>query len=100
MSFSKEEIELYAPFLDRQIEIVEPKVIATLGRFSMDYIMTHLGLGSHLKSISNMHGKEFVAEASYGSVIIVPLYHPAVALYDGSNKSTLLKDFEILKKYI
>jgi|ERR1700733_2515554 len=95
-----EEIRLYAPFLNRQIEIIEPKVIATLGRFSMDYIMTLLGLQSELKSISQMHGKEFVAQAKYGKVTIVPLYHPAVALYDGSNKQTLLNDFQVLKKYV
>ena len=94
------EIELYAPFLVRQIDIIQPKVIATLGRFSMEYIMNLLGLSSSLKSISNMHGKEFVAEASYGSVTIVPLYHPAVALYNGSNKATLLEDFQVLKKYV
>ncbi len=95
-----EEIELYAPFLDRQIEIIRPKVIATLGRFSMDYVMNRLGLSSELKSISNMHGKEFIAHTSYGDVTIVPLYHPAVALYNGSNKETLLQDFQILKKYL
>lgn len=97
---TEEEIKLYAPFLDRQIDIIQPKVIATLGRFSMDYIMNHLGLSSQLKSISNTHGKEFVAEASYGKVIVVPLYHPAVALYNGGNKETLLKDFQVLKKYV
>ena len=93
------EIELYSPFLDRQLEIIEPKVIATLGRFSMDYIMKHLGLAHELRSISQMHGKEFLAMASYGTVTIVPLYHPAVALYNGGNKDMLLKDFQILKKY-
>ena len=97
---TQEEIGLYAPFLNRQIEIIHPKVIATLGRFSMEYIMNLLGLGSELKSISNMHGREFVAQADYGKVTIVPLYHPAVALYNGSNKDTLLQDFQILKKYI
>lgn len=95
-----DEIELYAPFLVRQIDIIQPKVIATLGRFSMEYIMNLLGLSSSLKSISNMHGKEFVTEASYGKVTIVPLYHPAVALYNGSNKATLLEDFQALKKYV
>src|SRR3989344_7210606 len=38
------EIEIYSSFLDRQIEIVKPKIIATLGRFSMDYIMKKFGL--------------------------------------------------------
>jgi uracil-DNA glycosylase len=95
-----EEIKLYAPFLDRQIEIIQPNVIATLGRFSMEYIMTHMGIGDALRSISQMHGKEFVAQAPYGEVTIVPLYHPAVALYNGANKKTLLDDFQVLKKYI
>jgi|SRR5581483_2012762 len=93
-----EEIKLYAPFLDRQIEIIEPKVIAALGRFSANYIMTQFGL--ELQPISSMHGKEFEAEASYGKVIIVPLYHPAVALYNGSNRQTLFDDFKALKKYV
>jgi DNA polymerase len=95
-----EEIALYAPFLDRQIEIIQPKVIATLGRFSMSYIMGKFGLMEELRSISQIHGKEYVVPASYGSVVIVPLYHPAVALYDGSQKAMLIEDFQVLKKYI
>jgi uracil-DNA glycosylase len=97
---AEEEIKLYAPFLTRQIDIVQPKVIATLGRFSMSYIMNHFGLGTQVGQISALHGKEFVAKTDYGSVTIIPLYHPAVALYDGGNKQTLLDDFQILKKYI
>ncbi len=92
------EIELYAPFLDRQIEIIRPEVIATLGRFSMHYIMNKFGLGSELQSISKIHGKQFEARTAFGTVTIVPLFHPAVALYDGSKKAELLADFKILKK--
>ncbi len=95
-----EEIALYAPFLDQQIEIIQPKVIATLGRFSMAYIMTKFGLADKLMSVGQIHGQEFPTHASYGTITVVPLYHPAVALYDGSNRETLLKDFQILKKYI
>jgi uracil-DNA glycosylase family 4 len=97
---SEEEIKLYAPFLDRQINIVRPRVIATLGRYAMSYIMKHYGLGTEVGQISALHGKEFVAKTDYGSVAIVPLYHPAVALYNGTNKQTLLDDFAVLKKYI
>jgi uracil-DNA glycosylase len=95
-----EEIKVYAPFLDRQIDIIRPQVIATLGRFSMTYIMKKFGLEDKLGQISDLHGKEFPATCSYGPVNIIPLYHPAVALYDGSNKETLLNDFKILEKYI
>lgn len=95
-----EEIKLYAPFLDRQIEIIQPKVIATLGRFSMDYIFNKFELWDVLESISKMHGREFKTMANHGEINIVPLYHPAVALYNGSNKATLLMDFQMLKKYL
>ena len=92
-----EEIELYSPFLDRQIQIIQPKVIATLGRFSMEYIMKKFGLESELESIGQMHGRIFNSHTDYGTVKIVPLYHPAVALYDRSQIDTLKKDFEVLK---
>ncbi len=95
-----EEIKVYGPFLDRQINIVQPTVIATLGRYSMSYIMNHFGLGAQVGQISALHGKEFVAKTEYGSTTIIPLYHPAVALYTGNNKDTLLDDIQILKKYI
>ena len=94
-----EEIEAYAPYLDRQIEVIQPQVIATLGRFSMAYIMNRLGLGSELESISQMHGRTFEAKTNYGSVKIVPLYHPAVAVYNANMKEALKKDFEILKQF-
>lgn len=93
------EIAIYAPFLDRQIEIIRPKVIATLGRFSMQYIMEKFGLGSQLQSISKIHGKEFTADASFGNVTIIPLFHPAVALYNQSAKTQMTEDFQILKKF-
>jgi len=93
------EIELYAPFLDRQIDIIQPKVIATLGRFSMNYVMQRLGLDFEIEPISKAHGKSYVAETSYGKVHIVPQYHPAVALYNGSMREVLKKDFEIMKKF-
>jgi len=94
------EIKLYAPFLDKQIEIIQPKVIATLGRFSMAYIMEKFGLVAELKSISQIHGKAFAVKASYGDIKIITLYHPAVALYNGGMREQLLKDFEIIKNLI
>lgn len=97
-----EEIEIYGPFLDRQIEIIQPQVIATLGRFSMDYIMRKFGLISNytgLTSIGMMHGKIFKSETGYGKIKIAPLYHPAVAIYNRTTKDTLIKDFQILKRF-
>ena len=94
-----EEINAYAPFLDRQIEIIQPQVIATLGRFSMAYIMQKFGLGHELKSISQIHGKIFEAETSYGKIKIAPLYHPAVAVYNSNMKTALKDDFKALSQF-
>jgi DNA polymerase len=93
------EIEIYGPFLDRQIDIIQPKVIATLGRFSMNYIMQKFDLDFDIEPISRAHGKSYEAKASYGPVTIIPQYHPAAALYNGSLRETLQKDFEVLKKF-
>lgn len=95
-----EEIEMYAPFLDKQIEIIKPKVIATLGRFSMEYVMKRYGLSHELGSISALHGKVFATEIAGEKVQVVPLFHPAVALYDGSKRGDLLEDFKVIKSLI
>lgn len=95
-----DEIALYGPFLERQVEILKPRVIATLGRHSMKYIFEKYGLAGELQVVSKIHGKEFRGHTSYGSVIVVALYHPAVALYNGSMKKVLLEDFKVLEKYI
>ena len=93
-----EEIKIYGPFLDRQIDIIKPKVIATLGRYSMDYIMKKFGLNAELQPIGKAHGKIFDAKTSYGPIKIAVLYHPSVALYGTIKINQLMKDFEILKK--
>lgn len=91
------EIEVYGPFLDRQIEIIKPAIIATLGRYSMVYIMEKFGLEFGIEPISVAHGKAYEAEASYGKIKIVALYHPAAAIYNQHLKETLEKDFQVLK---
>ena len=95
-----DEIALYSPFLIRQINVIQPKVIATLGRFSMVFIMEQFGLGDELKPISKMHGMVFDAKTDSGNVKILPLYHPAVSVYNPNTKKDLLADFQTLKKLL
>lgn len=92
-----EEIKIYGPFLDRQIGIIQPKVIATLGRYSMIYIMQNFGLSPKPEPISKAHGKTYEAILSYGKVKIIPLYHPAAAIYNRGLLDTQKKDFKVLK---
>ena len=75
------------------------RLIATLGRHSMGYIMKKFDLDLEMEPISKIHGKAFDAQASYGPVTIVTLYHPASALYNGGMRGTHKQDFEVLKKY-
>jgi DNA polymerase len=97
---SPEEIALYAPYLDRQLAIIQPRVVVTLGRFSMEYLFNRYGLAEKLLPISKMHGKIFEGKAPYGPITLVPLYHPAVALYNRSSKEILLADMVELKKFL
>lgn len=89
------EIKACAPYLNRQILIVKPEIICTLGNFALEYIFGKFGL-KHEK-ISLIHGKVFEVSNLAGSRKIIPLYHPATAIYNKNLKEVLLKDFRILK---
>ena len=93
------EIEVYGPFLDRQIEILKPQVICALGRYAMGYIMKKFDLDAQLEPISQAHGKAYKGTASYGNVDIVVLYHPCVAVYNPHNLPQLQKDIGVLGNY-
>lgn len=94
------EIEAYAPFLDRQIEILKPAIIATLGRFSMAYVLKRYGQIDPIPAISSAHGSSFDLKTSWGSMKVIPLYHPAVGLYTFSMRGTMVKDFKKIKKLL
>lgn len=92
------EIKLYTPLLIQQLSIIQPKVIATLGRFSMEFILKQLDMAEKGQKISALHGKVLAATAEYGQISVVPLFHPAVALYNSSQRATLQADFQVLKQ--
>lgn len=95
-----EEIKACAPFLDRQIEIIQPKVICTLGNFSTKYILEKYDLGDKVAGISKLHGQVFTVQNLFGSLKIMPLYHTAAATYNPNMKPILKRDFEILKELL
>jgi DNA polymerase len=94
-----EEIALYAPFLDRQIEIIQPKVVVMLGRHSMNYLFKRAGIEDKLLPISKMHGELFEGDFGYGKVALLPLYHPAVGLYNPNMKGVMFEDFKKLEQF-
>lgn len=89
----KDEVVACTPYLQRQIEVVDPEVICPLGRHAMYYVMDAYGL--ERSSISQARGQVFEAE-----VTIIPFYHPAVALYSSSKKPELIEDFQVLREFI
>jgi DNA polymerase len=95
-----EEIALYAPFLDRQLAIIQPKVIVMLGRISMKYLFMKGKVEDELLPIGKMHGRVSKGTFDWGEAILLPLYHPAVALYNGSMKQVLFDDFKKVKELI
>ncbi|XOB41550.1 MAG: uracil-DNA glycosylase family protein [Candidatus Nealsonbacteria bacterium] len=93
------EIEACIPYLEKQIEIIKPKVICTLGNYSTAFIFEKYGLKNQIQGISKIHGKLFESKTLFGSIKIVPLYHPAVATYNINMKEILKNDFKILEKF-
>jgi len=95
---TEEEIKACSPYLDKQIDIIRPKVIVPLGRHSMAYILKKFGFEP--EPISKIHGKTFEAKTLFGKTIIMPMYHPAVALYRPQLREELEKDFKKLKEML
>lgn len=97
---TQEEINLYSTYLYKQFAVIQPKVIVMLGRISMKAVFTHAGIENKLLPIGDIHGKSIKATFPWGEAMVMPLYHPAYALYNGSKKQILFDDFKKLKKFI
>src|SRR5262245_49522620 len=82
-----DEIELCEGYLFRQIESIEPKLVATLGNFA-----TKLLSGKPL-GITRVHGQEQEVTLGNRRVLLYPLYHPAAALYTPRMLQVLEEDF-------
>jgi uracil-DNA glycosylase family 4 len=86
-----EEKQAFWPYLAQQLEIIDPKAVVTLGRHSMEFFLPDA-------KISQVHGHGVRKTVKYhdGKAhewLIVPLYHPAAALYNGGLRQTLIDDF-------
>ena len=89
-----EEVNACTPYLDRQIRIIQPKIIVTLGRYASAYIFSKARIP--FSGISRVHGKVYHANVLDLGITLIPMYHPAVALYNAKLRSALEEDFRIL----
>ena len=75
------EIAACKPWLDQQIELIRPKIIVTLGRFSLARYFTN-------ETIGKVHGRP----RKVGDIMCFPMYHPAAALHQGSLRKVIEED--------
>lgn len=95
---SRHEIDSCIEYLHKQIDIIEPKIIVTLGKFASREVFTRFNL--EFSRISELHGKMFTVKTLFSEIKIIPLYHPAVACYHKEMFNVLKKDFMNLKQAV
>ena len=92
-----EEKEAFLPFLYAQLAAISPKIIVTLGRHSTNCFLPGL-------QISAIHGQpkriQVMVQGKQQTWVILPLYHPAAALYNGSMRTVLQEDFARIPKIL
>ncbi|RLI62095.1 MAG: hypothetical protein DRO88_12205 [Promethearchaeia archaeon] len=95
---NRQEINSCIGYLHRQIGIIKPKIIISLGKYATEEIFKKFGLP--FSRISELHGKTFHANTEFRKIIILPSFHPAVACYHSRMIDTLKGDFKKLKRLI
>ena len=90
----RHEIDSCINYLYKQINIIKPKIIITLGKYASKEVFEKFNL--QFSRISELHGKVFEAETNFGKVKIIPLYHPAVACYHNDMLNVIKDDFRKL----
>ncbi|MDP3955664.1 MAG: uracil-DNA glycosylase [bacterium] len=83
------EIEAYRPYLEKQLEIIRPRVVVPIGRFAMNFFLPDV-------RISNAQGKIFWCDKR----IIMPVFHPAAAMRSARVKTEAIASFAKLQKVI
>ena len=88
-----EEIEAYRPYLDKILEIINPKVIVTLGRFSMGKFIPNA-------RITSIHGKPRIVQFNSKQLTVIPMFHPAAALRSSEVMRQIKEDFQKLPEIL
>lgn len=87
------EIAAFQPYVDAEIQIIKPRVIVTLGRFSMGKFFPG-------EKISAIHGKPRRISWQGLDLMVIPMYHPAAALRSGEVMKVFKKDFKIIPEVL
>jgi uracil-DNA glycosylase family 4 len=93
-----DEIATCSPYLGRQIALLKPSVIVSMGRLSTREMCRRFGIEEG--RISEMHGRVIPVHAPHGPVLIFPVYHPAVITHNPNLRQILFEDFAGLRKLL
>jgi DNA polymerase len=85
-----EEIETCTPFLREQIRVIDPEVLVTLGNFATRFV---------LKTSAGITGLRGTIQHA-GRFTVLPIFHPAAAIYDRTKHDTLIRDFMLLREIL
>lgn len=95
---TKEEIITCTPYLEKQIDIIDPDIIVTLGKFATQFISKKYNLG--FQNISKIRGEVYSISTLTKNLYILPMYHPAALLYNPKIKYDFQADFVKLKELL
>jgi DNA polymerase len=84
-----DEKQEFLKYLESQLEVIQPKLVVTLGRHSLNCFLPDLQIG-------RVHGQP----KRYRGRVYLPLFHPAAALYNGGMRQTLMEDFSLIPSII
>ncbi|MEM3363915.1 MAG: type-4 uracil-DNA glycosylase [Candidatus Micrarchaeia archaeon] len=89
-----EEKTACSPYLDAQIEAIQPAVIVCLGRHSAEYMFSKFGI--EFPGITKARGQPRKVDSLFGHFILFPTYHPAATIYNQQLRPVLESDFKVL----
>ena len=88
-----DEIKTCTPYLDEEIDLINPNIISTLGYFANRYIFEKYDIEDEL-GFPNVCGKVFIT----GDKKIIPLQHPTALLYNGSIQDEMIEEYKVLSR--
>lgn len=95
---NEEEIKACGSYIERQIQIIKPRLIVTLGRHSTKYVMSNVDV--EFRGISEIRGKVFEKHLFGIRLKIMPTFHPAATLYNPTYRNFLENDFQMINKLL
>jgi uracil-DNA glycosylase len=96
---TKKEVELYFPFLIKQIQIIKPKAIVTLGATAINFFLDYFNLTKDM-AMNRLRGRVFTTKFDFGKVNIIPTYHPSYLIYRPEKEQFLKQDLKKAKNLV